>query len=76
MDPKLMDSKMGEYLQQLMYRKMENPSMTVPHILRTKPIPRMKAKMYKYKMAVNKQLGVIRYGRYESKQVPFGARLE
>ena len=38
MDPKKMDSKMGEYLSTLMLRKMQDPAMKTPHILRTRPL--------------------------------------
>lgn len=75
MDPKKIDSKMGEFLSTLMFRKLENPAMTVPHIVRTKPLPRMRAKVYRYRLKARK-INVPKYGRYESPQTPFGHHVE
>lgn len=75
MDPKKLDSQFGDYLSTLMLRKVENPDMPVPHILRTKPLPKMTAKLYKY---FNRP-GLDDYnsfGRYETKQIPFGTLVE
>ncbi len=51
-DPKQLHSKYGEYLRELMLRKINNPDYQVPYVLRTKPVKRVKG----YKASLNRKM--------------------
>lgn len=46
MNPKLLNSPYAEYLQTLMHRKIQNPQMIVPYILKSKQLKRIREKHY------------------------------
>lgn len=74
MDPKVMKSPYGNYLQTLMLRKIQNPDMLVPYVLKSKQLKRIRSRDYVLRK-IPRIIMPVHPDKYHNPN-PFGIRVE